>query len=1105
MKINQLIQKGIALFLLIIASTSLMSSQTGLPYISNFPISEEELTENYSLVQDSQGVIFAANRKGVLSFDGEDWQIIKTPDMPTILAISSTTNTIYVGCRNTIGYLSKNSLGKYEFNNLSVSKTGFISQIILNNNDVYFLSDSLLLYVADNSSPAKAQVANNQANKFSYIFPVGRQLFVDIAGKGLFNLKNNKAENQVKNFPLNNRIVFNIPLENATLLGAIDNKLYLFDGKNVSAFRTQADQILSQGTIVGGKKVNQSVIAIATAYAGCIFIDSKTGKTINTINTQNGLPDDAIYAIEVDQNSGVWLAHGYGLSRIDINLPVKNFSHYKGLDGKLHAISMFKNKLYIGSATGVLVLNEKKIFNISTRQETMKPIQPVVSAVSVEPAQATPEKRGFWSKLFSKKPKTEAESEIAPRQQVAERSEKTIKIFKQIAERYEYEKVQGISTRCKQLLNYNNHLLAFTASGLYEISGNNSTQIMTGSDINYLIPVNDDKALYVCTEKGVKILKDINGKLISSELEVMQNQAVYSIAKDMFDNYWFGMENQVIKMKIKNGKARDKKVYNFNSDYRERIIVRISNKKPVFFLSDGVYSIFNDSVQPNLSLSKYINKDAKVYFPAESQTYINSSNQWIKIQENSEIDSTSYQYLGLFSNINQICSDKEGNFWVIDESTNVYMLNAKEIEKYKTDFKAFVKKFFSNLSGQDFALNDVTLERKDNYLKIKIGAPYYIKKGSNQYQIYIEKLMPGWGAWTNNSEFDVPLSPGSWEIQVRAKNILGEISEPRTISFNIKKPFYNTWWFYLLCIAALVGVVYLIIKFRERQLQHEKEVLEEKVRERTREIEKQKEEIELQRNKIVKINNEITDSIRYAKRIQAAVLPSDYIEPSYKLKTFVYYRPKDIVSGDFYWIKQKNGIAMIAAADCTGHGVPGGFLSMLGISFLNELAALEQKLTAAEYLNMLRVKVKTTLSSKMEEVESKDGMDIAFCIVDVKNKKLQYAGANNPIYLVRENDLIQYDADKMPIGSFIAEKESFTNHDILLQDGDQVYLFSDGYRDQMGGPIQKRLKTTGFKQLILQASQIPMVEQHKQFESFFEKWKGNNEQVDDILVMGFGI
>ncbi|HOT13881.1 MAG TPA: SpoIIE family protein phosphatase [Bacteroidales bacterium] len=1103
MKINQLVLRGIALLLLIIAATSLINSQTGLPYISNFTISEEDLTENYSLVQDSQGIIFTANRKGILSFDGEDWQIIKTPDMPTVLAISSATNTIYVGCRNTVGYLSKNSLGKYEFNSLSDHKTGFVSQIIVHNNNVYFLSDSLLLYVTDNSLPSKVVVANNQANKFMCMIPFGSQLFIDIAGKGLFSLKNNKADEKVKNFTLSEQVVFTIPLEKSTIIGASDNKLYFFDGKNVSAFRSQADQILLQGTIIGGKKVTQSVIAIATAYAGCIFIDIKTGKTIYTINTQNGLPDDAIYAIEVDQNNGIWLTHGYGLSRIDINLPVRNFSHYKGLDGKLHAIAMFKSKLYIGSTTGVLVLNEKKIFDVSTRQQTIKPIQPAASGWASDQPQVSAEKRGFWSKLFTKK--INPENEKPTNKQPFARSEKSIKIFKQIAERYEYEKVQGINSRCKQLIVYSNHLLAYTTNGLYEISGNSATQILSGNDINYLIPVNDDKALYVCTEKGIKILKDENGKLISSDFEIMQNQPVYSLAKDMFDNYWFGLENKVIKIKVKNGKIKEKKAYNFNSDFRERIIVRISNKKPVFFLSDGVYSIFNDSIQPNLSLSKYINKDSKVYFPAGNHTYINSNNQWIKIEENREVDSTSYQYLGLFSNINQICSDKDSNFWVIDESTNVYMLNAKEIEKYKTDFKAFVKKFFSNLSGQDFALNNVTLERKDNYLKIKIGAPYYIKKGTNQYQIYIEKLMPGWSAWSNNSEFDIPLSPGKWQIQVRAKNILGEISEPRTISFNIKKPFYNSWWFYMLCIAALVGVIYLIIKFRERQLQHEKEVLEEKVRERTREIEKQKEEIELQRNKIIKINNEIIDSIRYAKRIQAAALPSDYIEPSYKLKTFVYYKPKDIVSGDFYWIKQKNDIAMIAAADCTGHGVPGGFLSMLGISFLNELAAIEQKLTAAEYLNMLRVKVKTTLSSKMEDIESKDGMDIAFCIVDVKNKKLQYAGANSPIYLVRQNELIQYDADKMPIGSFIAEKDSFTNHDILLQDGDRVYLFSDGYRDQMGGPMQKRLKTPGFKQLILQASQMPIVEQHKHFESFFEKWKGDNEQMDDILVMGFGI
>jgi serine phosphatase RsbU (regulator of sigma subunit) len=179
---------------------------------------------------------------------------------------------------------------------------------------------------------------------------------------------------------------------------------------------------------------------------------------------------------------------------------------------------------------------------------------------------------------------------------------------------------------------------------------------------------------------------------------------------------------------------------------------------------------------------------------------------------------------------------------------------------------------------------------------------------------------------------------------------------------------------------------------------------------------------------------------------------------------------------------------------------------MLGVSLLNEISAIDKEFKASEILNLLRVRLKSTLIKEgHDQNETKDGMDIALCIIDVKKKLLQYAGANNPLYIIRNKDIIQYDADKMPVGSFIAEKESFTNNEIEILTGDELYLFSDGFRDQMGGPNEKRIKSTGFRSLLLEVNDKPMRKQKELIEKFFDDWRGEYEQVDDILIFGIKI
>ena len=277
--------------------------------------------------------------------------------------------------------------------------------------------------------------------------------------------------------------------------------------------------------------------------------------------------------------------------------------------------------------------------------------------------------------------------------------------------------------------------------------------------------------------------------------------------------------------------------------------------------------------------------------------------------------------------------------------------------------------------------------------------------------------------------------------------------------------------------------------------------LEQKVKDRTAEVVQQKEVIE-------KKNKHITDSIRYAKRIQNAILPTDNYVKKLLPNSFILYRPKDIVSGDFYWMTKKEDLVIFAAVDCTGHGVPGAFMSIVGNNQLNYAIDIKKARNANAILDSLNKGVVETLEEKGNENTSsvKDGMDLALCIIDFKNMKLQFAGANNPLCLVRNNEMIQIKGDKQPIGSnYGKELPKFTNHEMDLQKGDVLYIFSDGYPDQFGGHDGRKFMVKKFRELLLQIHHNPIEEQEKILDDRLEEWRGKEEQVDDIIIIGVKI
>lgn len=405
----------------------------------------------------------------------------------------------------------------------------------------------------------------------------------------------------------------------------------------------------------------------------------------------------------------------------------------------------------------------------------------------------------------------------------------------------------------------------------------------------------------------------------------------------------------------------------------------------------------------------------------------------------------------------------------------------------------------------NYPLN-LSLPYNINHLEFQFSAIDWAAADKIQYQYKLAGSDVGWSPLSKDNKASYNNLPhGKYTFYVKAIGVAGIWSKTFEYPFTIRAPWYLTFWAYALYLIAFIGIVVGFNKIRTRALKERQYELEQTVAERTAEVVEQKELIEEKQKEIV-------DSINYAKRIQTAMLASEQLFNKNLPNYFLLFEPKDIVSGDFYWASQiADGKFVLVTGDSTGHGVPGAMMCMLNISCLNE-AVNERKYTSpAAILDHARQRIISSLSEDGSEEGGKDGMDCSVTIFDIKNKKLMFAAANNPVWIVRKNladdkpELIILKADRMPVGKHSRDNIAFTEQTFDLLPGDMVYALTDGFCDQFGGPRQKKFTYRRLKEILVDISQQSPKEQKAFLLRTFEKWRGTQEQVDDVLIIGVKI
>jgi serine phosphatase RsbU (regulator of sigma subunit) len=563
-------------------------------------------------------------------------------------------------------------------------------------------------------------------------------------------------------------------------------------------------------------------------------------------------------------------------------------------------------------------------------------------------------------------------------------------------------------------------------------------------------------------------------------LDSLSNK-IYSIVPDLSGNIWFNLADNGLLMVDKQNKAIHINELNGLLSNTIQSVICDCNNQMVAFSNHGIDLLNIQSLQSD------------------------------KFEEETGVHN-------LEPNLNAVYKDKNENIY-FGTSKGIVKINKHKNDSLKPNLILTSKRLFLNEIDQDKTL----FSHKENNITFSYAALWYKSSANLLYRYKLEGYDLDWSMETLTRMVTYPKLPhGKYKfmVQVKLSNGTWLGTQNSEFVFTIKPPIWKTTWFIILSIILGIVMIYAFINYRIKMLKRDKDILEKEVVKRTAEITMQKEEIEAQRDEIeaqrnhvveqrdrIEIQNkDITSSIHYASRIQRAVLPPQENFKEFLNEYFIFFIPRDIVSGDFYYLNKKDDRVIVAAADCTGHGVPGAFMSLLGVALLNQIVSeLPANYNAAMLLNSLREGIKKALRQTGKKDEAKDGMDISLCVIDKKNFKLEFAGAFNPLLVVRNNELLIYKADKMPIGVYISDELNFTNHTVELQKDDMIYLYSDGFQDQFGGPNRRKFLPKNLRNLLHEISNLSMEQQKEAIDKVFHDWKGNEHQIDDILVMGIKV
>lgn len=859
-----------------------------------------------------------------------------------------------------------------------------------------------------------------------------------------------------------------------TLLTSTDIKDVVFskDGSIIIMNNNQLVQLyLNNGQLIQAKIIHEkehkkinSWDKLLVASNGDYWISSQEGAVHiengkeQLFTTKNGLAQNHISAMAEDREGNIWLGlFGHGLYQL-LGDDFRQVDESIGLvDNTVQAITSFENDIWIGTPKGLTRLiyetsdlSELKDIKTYTKENGL--IEDEVYGLVTDP------KGAVWISSMNGVTRFNYETEQFDKYLSKTTGLPTFLLTIEIDQ-------QGRIWACS--LNGGCARFSLTPDGSIDKMETYTTKNGFFSDEIWRVYEDSKGNIWVGSNNN-GLLKIDNGVMTRyGDAQGLTNSRAGSITEDIYGNIWIGS--------IGGG------VYRFDGEQFKNYTSAdgITADNPYFVIADSIGNVWIGS---NKGVDRFTVKDESISFFGKNEGF-----------------------KGIETNQNACHLDAHGQMWFGTIKGVIHCLPGKLMTS-EIPPKVLINGIRVFLKDRDLT-DDVILAYDQNYLTFDFIGIHYTAPKAVQYSFKLNGFDEEWSPLSAESAATYSnLPPGDFTFMVKARNRSGVWSEPTTFTVHITPPFWMTWWFLILFTAVVMLIIYGVFQMRTHRLRKQRTVLKHEVADRTKELLLEKEKVDTfneklaQQNDLLAVKNkDITDSIRYAERIQKGMLPGQMEIKNVTPSSFILYQPRDIVSGDFYWATKQHNRKYFAAIDCTGHGVPGAFMSLIGNDLLNQVAYDPNVLSTGELLTAMHNKLRKYFL-KEGSVGVNDGMDMALCAI-VDEHTLEFSGAKRPLFHVRNKSLNTYKGDRYSIGEAVDEVV-FETIKIDIEKGDMIYIFSDGYQDQFGGTRGKKFMIKKLRNLLIDISNQPVDEQYKVLSDTLDDWKGSHEQVDDVLIWG---
>lgn len=618
----------------------------------------------------------------------------------------------------------------------------------------------------------------------------------------------------------------------------------------------------------------------------------------------------------------------------------------------------------------------------------------------------------------------------------------------------------------------------------------------------------DNQNVWITSNEGVWTLNPKTG-YVNNEFTSFKN--IQTIAKDWNGNMWMG-SSDVGAIILKN-KLRVSYFDNGQSNSFEKIGTKegISSNciNTILINNDAVWFISNNGIN-ELRIDAYLNKIKEIKAYNKGQGFASYDNK----PNTSVFDDNKYIWIGSVDGLTQYQNIYDGEKSAEQSQAAVFINNIlienKAIDW--TDASLFTSGDYSSVSFDGYfnwykMPKDLKLDYTHNSIQFILNTDNIAEQKQMNYSYKLIGYDKDWIQMFNANEITYRNLPdGDYSLVIKA-SLSNDFSSSKeyTYHFSVTPPFWKTTMFYVFVFLVSISLLYFFVISREKRLKREKLKLELEVKARTYEIESKKKEIEIQNVLIQGINNDLTDSIKYAKRIQQTILPNISVLKNYFTDSCVFYKPRNIVSGDYYWIKELNGLVYVAVVDCTGHGVPGAFMSLISSSILNE--SIDENIShhsPAKMLEFLRKEINIRLSQNTSD-QINDGLDISLICYNKDKGTIEYVNANRPLYIISNDELITLASENVNIGGYADFDSVIPTKTLSIKKDDLLFLFTDGITDQFGGDRNKKYNPARLRQFLLMNNHLSLPELKERLVKEIAEWQGSYEQTDDILLIGLKV